>query len=215
MKIKSNLKTEGMFSRMWKSMTGNIGMYLLSLIIIFIGILVMSTTTNYGTATLIILTGLTLSFLVYDNSLEEAWEMPVAFILFAFFTASFNTNFKNRTINADIKNIVLSESNEKMIVYFNNMKKPMAVVDMSDNITDFYTIKSSLENNLTVKLEITEKETKDVYDIYFYDTSSFKYVFKFKVYQPTLVSDKDTNYQEILSITYMQNNTYTFDKAQF
>jgi len=215
MKIKSNSKTEGIFSKMWKNMTGNIGMYLFSLVIFVIGLIILTTTSNYGTSALIVFAGLTLSFLIYDNALEDAWGIPVVLIFFALFTASFNTNFNKRIIKADIKNIVLSESNEKMIVYFNGMRKPMAVIDMVDNSTDFYTIKSSMENNLTIMLEITEKETRDVYDVYFYDESKFRYIFDFKVYQPSLVSDKDTNYQEVLSTTYRQNDKYSFDKAQF
>lgn len=215
MKIKSNSKTESIFSKLWSTITGDIGMYLFSLAFIFAGTFILSMTSNWGTAMIVILIGITIMFLTYDNSLDEAWGVPLIFLLFASLTAAFNTSHDTRLIKADIKNIVLSESNEKMIVYFNNMRKPMAVIDMSDNSTDFYTIKSNMENNLSILLEITEIETKDVYDVFLYDTSIYKYKFHFKVYQPTLTHDEDENYQDILTTTYMQNDTYKFEKAQF
>ncbi len=214
MKIKSNAHQQSIFSKTWNLLKVDALWYLISGVIVGLGLITLFSTTNWGTGILLIALGIISFVILKDGSMDEFWAIPIIILAFALITSAFNTSYAERTIKVDIQNINLSESNEKMIVYFKGMRKSMAVIDMTDNSTDFYTIKSNEENNLTTIIEMTEYETKDIYDI-LTEGSRYKYTMKFRVYHPSLGTAHETNYEDILTTTYTKNDTYLFDKRQF
>lgn len=214
MKIKSNAHKESIFAKILKLIKADGLWFLISVMIAGFGIIIAVYTTNLGVGIgLGVLAGL-MFMILKDGSMDEYWGMPAILTLIILLFSSVNTSFNEREIKVNLKNITLSESNEKMIIYFTDMKKSMAVIDMADNSTDFYTIKSSLNNDLNITVEIIEKETKDLYDMAM-GSSHYRYKLNFKVYHPSLGKEHETNYEDLLSTTYTKNETYIFEKAQF